>query len=102
MSLPTVKPFATRQLYIYGVIVVTLFVMAFVWFICFAVITPVRTGITAQMTQYNSTNTYGNFELADTFMSNLWAYILVITVLGLLYWVYHYSQRKGTPMVMYE
>lgn len=61
-----------------------------------------RAGILSHMTQYDTANsTYSTFELADTFMSNLWLYLLVIAIFGLLYWVFIYSQRKGQT-VMYQ
>jgi len=74
--------------------------MAFLWLTLFSAISPLRTGILASMTKYDVANTtYASFELADTFMSNLWIYFLVVVVFGLLYWVLIYSQRKGEVYV---
>lgn len=97
MSSPLVNPYRPFQiLYQTAVVLVALFLMAFLWFGLYACITSVRAGIIGTMTQYDTANsTYPSFVLADTFMSNLWAYFLVIAVLGLLYWVFIYSQRKG-------
>lgn len=101
MSFPLVRPRPFRVLYILSVVLVTLFVMAFIWFGLYAVMNPVRAGILSTMSQYDVENsTYQSFELADTFMSNLWTYILVIVVFALLYWVWVYSQRKGEVMVV--
>ena len=73
-----------------------LFLMAFLWFVLNVAIQSVRTGILASLVQYDVENsTYPNFVLADTFMSNIWTFFLVIVVMGLLYWVWIYSQRKG-------
>jgi hypothetical protein len=82
-------------LYVYGVIIATLFVMAFLWMALYAAITPLRTGILASVSQYEDDATYESLTLADTFMSNMWTYFLVIVFFGLLYWVIVYSQRKG-------
>lgn len=97
MSFPLVSPYRPfRVLYVSAVILVTLFLMAFLWFGLYAVIHSLRAGIVASMTQYDVENsTYPNFVLADTFMINLWGFFLVIVVMALLYWVYIYSQRKG-------
>jgi len=96
LSLPTIQPHPTRALYVTAVVLVCLFVMGFLWLIQYAVISPLRAGIVSSMSQYDVTNsTYQNFELADAFMLNLWTYFLVIVVLGLLYWVWHYSQRRA-------
>ena len=97
MSVPLVSPYRPfRILYQTAVVLVTLFLMAFLWFALYVAIHAVRTGVMATMNQYDVTNsTYPNFVLADTFMSNLWNFFLVIVVLGLLYWSYIYAQRKG-------
>ena len=100
MSLPFPYPKPARILYTFSVIIVALFVMGFLFTVLYAVIVPLRAAITSTMSQYDVANsTYTNFELADVFMNNLWVYLLVFVVLVLLYWVYHYSQRKGIPVV---
>ena len=58
-------------------------------------ITQVQAAIASTMEAYNNDPTYASYELADTFMGNLWTYLLVIMVLGLLYWAWIYSQRKS-------
>lgn len=96
MSLPLIRPQPTRIIYVFGVLIVSLFIMGFLWFIMYAVITPIQASIATSMSPYDVANsTYANYELADTFMTNLWAYMLVFVVFILLYWVYLYSQRKG-------
>lgn len=100
MSLPTIQPRPTRQIYTYGVVLLGLFLFAFLWFIMWAVFDPVRASITSIMSQYDVANsTYQSFELADTFMNNLWLYMLVLATFILLIWVFHYSQRRNVPMV---
>lgn len=99
MSLPTLKPQPTRTLYVSAVILVSLFVMAFLWFALYAAMSPIQSAIASTMSQYDVANsTHANYTLAETFMTNLWAYFLVIFVFGLLYWVWIYSQRKGAMM----
>lgn len=88
-------PTPVRAIYVYAVILVSLFIMGFLWVIFNAVVVPLQAGISTAMSPYNVANTsYQNYVLADTFMTNLWTYILVLFVLGLLLWVYHYSQRE--------
>lgn len=84
-----------RALYVVGVVVVFLFLMGFLWFICYAVLSPLRLAAMGQAVQYYEVDTFDNLLLADTFMTNLWTYFLVIAVVGLLYWVWIYSQRHG-------
>lgn len=82
-----------------GVIIVTLFIMGFLFVVQFAVVDPLRTAIATDMTKYDVVNsTYPNFVLADTFMYNIWLYLLVFVVMILAYWLYVYSQRKGAPI----
>jgi len=84
-----------RVLYVYAVVLVTLFVMAFLWLVLYAVVVPLQAGINSIMAQYDVANSsYQSYELANTFMTNLWAYLLVLVVLGLAYWIYIYSQRR--------
>ena len=99
VSLPLLPKFRpVRVLYVYGVIIVALFLMAFLWFILWAGIVNVRGAILSTMSQYDVVDTpYPSFELADTFLNNLCTYFLVIIVIVLLYWAIIYSQRKGSP-----
>ena len=91
---PTFYP--TQILYVSSVVIVTLFVMAFLWLALFSAISPLRTSIAANMAQYDVENTtYASFELAEAFMNNVWIYFLVVVVFGLLYWCFIYSQRKN-------
>lgn len=97
--IPNLNPKPCRVLYIYAVVVVALFLMAFMWLIFYASISQIRGAITSTMIQYDTNGSaYGSFELADAFMSNLWAFFLVVVFFGLLLWVYHYAQRKGQPV----
>lgn len=89
------------MLYIYATIIVALFLGAFFWFIFWVGVINVRAAVLSQMEQYDVANsTHSTFELADTFMNNFWTYLLVLFVFGLMYWLYHYAQRKGQPMVV--
>lgn len=100
MSFPLVSPYRPFQiLYQTAVVLVALFLMAFLWFALNAAVSSVRAGILSGMVQYDVENsTYSNFVLADTFMTNIWTFFLVILVFGLLYWAYIYSMRKGVSV----
>lgn len=96
MSLPTLKPQPTRILYVVSVVLACLFILGFLWFCLYACMSQIQSAVASTMSQYDIANTtYANYELADTFFQNIWAYMLVIIVLGVAYWVYIYSQRKG-------
>lgn len=97
MSLPKIL-LPTRVMYVYAVIIATLFVMGFFWFMFYAGVSLTRASVSNVMVQYNNNDTYTAFEYADTFMANIWGFFLVIMVLGLLYWAYIYSQRRGEVM----
>lgn len=97
-----IRPQPTRILYVASVVIATLFIMGFLWFCLYACMSQIQSAVASSMSQYDVANTtYANFELADTFMTNLWSYLLVIVMLGLGYWVYIYSSRKGIPAYGY-
>lgn len=94
--LPTMRPQPTRIMYTAMVIAASLFILGFLWFCLYAAISLVQASTASVMSQYDIANTsYVNYELAETFIANIWTYLLMIAVLGLGYWVYIYSQRKG-------
>lgn len=86
-------------LYIYAVILVTLFVVGFFWFAFYAAMSIARASIMASMAQYDNNSTYNTLELADTFLTNLWSLFLVVACIILAYWVFHYSQQRGQVMM---
>lgn len=87
--------FPVNAIYGWTVALVFLFVIAFLWFITYAVMDPIRTAIGTAMAPYDVPGSpYPAFELADTFMHNLWLYMLAISSFVLLLWIYHYAQRK--------
>jgi len=70
--------------------------MGFLWAVLYGVFVPLQAGIASAMSPYDVANSsYQSYQLADTFMTNLWSYLLVFVVFILAYWVYIYSQRKG-------
>lgn len=82
-------------MYVYAVIIISLLVLAFFWFMFYTAIAPTRTAISTTMTQYDTADPYDAFVLADLFMQNVWLYMLALVVIGLAYWGYQYSQRRG-------
>ena len=95
MNSPLFYPKPTRILYVYAVILVTLFVIGLLWLVLYSVVVPFQAAIGSSMSQYDVANSsYSAFELADTFMSNLWVYLLVLVVIGLSYWIYIYTQHR--------
>lgn len=74
---------------------IVLFVMliAIVWFIMDNIVISVQTaGVSiAQAVGSNS----ARYNLINTFITNLWTYMLGLALIGLSYWVYIYSQRRA-------
>jgi len=86
-------------LYVYAVILITLFVMGFFWFAFYSAISITHASIMASMAQWDNNSTYNTLELADTFLTNLWSLFLVLVCIILAYWVFHYSQQRGQVMM---
>lgn len=87
--------FPINAIYGWAVALVFLFVMAFLWFICYAVIVPIRSASLSAMAPFDvEGSTHPAFLLADVFMNNLWTFFLAISTLVLLLWIFHYAQRK--------
>lgn len=84
-------------IYIWLVSIVFLFIMAFLWFVFYYAITPVRTASNNLTAAYSNHTSYAALELADTFMFNLWFYFLALAFIGILLWSYHAAQRRGPP-----
>jgi type II secretory pathway component PulF len=83
----------TRIMYQVAVVFVGLFVMGLLWYGLISCIIPLSTGISSNMEQFENSTTYSSYELANTFMLNLWLFLLVIVSIGLLYWSWLYGQR---------
>jgi len=102
MSFPFVAPRPHRVLYVYAIILTALFITGFLWFALWSGVTSIRAAIATSMNQYDIANTtYQTFELADTFLNNMWTYFLVIFVFGILAYVFIYGQRKNAPEFRY-
>ena len=85
----------SRAIYVIGVCFLGLFLFAFFWFVLYAAITQVGAAVTTNMQAYSGTTAYPAFEYASVFMVNLWKYLLVVAVIGLLLWSMIYSQRRA-------
>jgi len=98
LNLPRRMPLVPRPyhaLYTFAVVFTTLFFMAFLWFALYQGVVAVRAATVSAMSQYSGQETYPTFQLADTFLSNLWYYFLVIMLFGLVLWVWVYSQKQA-------
>ena len=85
------------MIYIFATIIVFLFVVAVVWFVVWAIITPVSDAITPIATSYHNASwpLYDQLNYSLTFMTNFWQYLLALAFFGLVLWVYMYSQHRG-------
>jgi glucan phosphoethanolaminetransferase (alkaline phosphatase superfamily) len=84
-------------MYAYAVIIISLIAVGFCWFVFDFAVQTVRAAILPAMPN----NTASAFTLADTFMVNLWKYMLGFFIFGLILWVIVYAQRRGQP-IYYE
>jgi len=87
-------------MYSYAVVIITLFLMGFLWLMWQTVVLQVRAGIISQMATYENETAYATFELADIFVFNVWTFFLLIMMFGLLFFVIVYAQRKGRLVYM--
>lgn len=84
-----------RVMYQVAVVLVGLFLMAFLWYALYSCINPLRLATVANMEQFENMTSYPSYTLADTFMANLWLFFVAIAGVGLLYWSWIYGQRKN-------
>ena len=96
-KLPLIKPQPTRIIYVFATIGVFLFVMAFIWFLFYAIMQPISAAISPIATSFHndSWSLDQPLTLSLTFMDSFWEFLLMFAVFGLAYWVYSYSQRRG-------
>lgn len=96
-KLPMIRPHPTRIIYVFATVGVFLFVMAFIWFLFYAIIQPISATMTPVADSfYNSSWSLDQpFTLATSFMDSFWQFLLMFAVFGLALWVYSYSQRRG-------
>ncbi len=77
----------TKVLYIWAIAILTIFVIAFLWFVLDSIVTPM---LDLQTVSHP-------VEMSDsgvTFINALWIYWPVIALLGLGIWVYVMSQKQ--------
>lgn len=84
------------MLYMLAVVLVAIFGLAFVWFIINEVNTQVIT--VGHQVAYSLGTNSSTFDLAETFMSNVSSWLLIIALLGVALWAWRYSQMKGERM----
>jgi hypothetical protein len=70
--------------------------MAILWFIFSQIVSAVQVASKAIATTVGSTSV--TYNQIDAFLTNIFTWFLPIMLLGLAYWVYIYSQRKGEVM----
>jgi hypothetical protein len=87
-------------MYVYAVLIISVFVLAFFWFAFYAAMLPIQTAIGGAMTPYANNSTSLAYDLANTFVVNVWVFFLAIAVIALAYWGITYSQRRG--QVIYQ
>ena len=82
------------------VILCFIFTIGLMWFFFSTVVEAMAAPSTVLANSFHNESWpfYSILSLAESFMSNLWLYLLVISMLGLALWVYYDSQLKGEKM----
>ncbi len=83
----------TRVIYVYAVVIISLMLMAIFWFIFQQIVEAVQVAGRTLANNFGSTSP--TYTQADLFMTNIFTYFLVLMLIGMTYWAYIYSQRKG-------
>lgn len=98
MSYPT--PFMPiRLLYALTIAIIFIIFLPFIIILFQIAITGVSNAISSQMTANSGVGEpYTAWGYANTFIVNIWYYMLAIALMGLAYWVWTYTQRKGVEM----
>ena len=81
----------------YFVVVVMVIVIAgLMWFFYASAIQATQEGIRENVAsdKFASANNWNIFNLANTFMNNIWTFLLVFVVIGLGYYGYVEAQRR--------
>ena len=84
-------------LYVLVTIVLFLFVIGFVAFTAWAIMTPISDALTPLADSYHDEawTLSVQYGYAKTFMTNFWVYFMVLAFFGLTFWVIIYSQHRG-------
>lgn len=83
-------------LYVYIVIIITIFAVGFFSFIIANAVGAFQHAINPDLTvdQWVSSAHFDAFSLAATFVTNLWVLFPAFLIFGLLYWGYIEGQRR--------
>jgi hypothetical protein len=78
------------------VVIMAIAIVGFMWFFFAVGIQAIQTAFNPMLasTNFASTNNWNTFNLANTFMNNLWMFFLVFLVLGLAYYGFVEAQRR--------
>ena len=84
-------------LYVYLVLIVSLFACVFIYFIYATAIQAVQEAINPLLaeSEWLSGEHYTSFFYASTFVNALWTFFIALFIFGLLYWTYIYNQRRS-------
>lgn len=84
-------------LYIYVVIIATIFAVGFFAFLFATILEQVQTAINPQLinvSRWASSDHAYTFEAAAWFVNNLWVALIAFVIFGLGYWGYTEAQRR--------
>ena len=78
------------------VVIMVLIIAGVMWFFYANAIQQVETAVNPNLgsDKFASPNNWNSFNLANTFINNLWAFLLVFVLLGLAYYGYIEAQRR--------
>ncbi len=81
-------------MYVLGVFIAFIVVMAIMWFIMTQIMGVIQLEGRQLAIEFNSYN--DQFIGADTFITYLFMFFLLIALLGFAYWAWIYTQYKGS------
>jgi hypothetical protein len=84
-------------MYVYLVLILSLFTLIFLAFLFSSMVQSVQESFNPMLgvTSWVTAEHFNVFYLAASLVTNLWTYIIGVIILGLAYWAWIYTQRKG-------
>jgi len=78
------------------VVIMALIIVGAMWFFFATAVQSVQESVNPELSsdKFASQGNWNSFNLANSFMNNIWTYVLAFLVLGLAYYGYNESQRR--------
>lgn len=96
-KMKSLKANTKGSIYVYLVLIVSLFALIFFALLFSTMIQSVQEGMNPYLdvTSWVDAEHFNTFYLAASLVTNVWTYIIGLIIFGLMYWVWIATQRKG-------